>query len=258
LNVARQVPGKQEFDETLRYFRYRIDATGVSLRLGTTVAASDLLGYDEVVLATGVRPRTPDIAGVDHPMVLGYLDVLRDKRPVGRKVAILGAGGIGFDVAEYLTDSGLNLSTNVPQFLAQWGVDPDHRDAGGLTAPLRSPSPRDVTLMQRKPTKVGAGLGKTTGWIHRTELKHRGVDMIAGVTYDRIDDEGLHYLVGDEKQVLAVDNVILCTGQEPNRDLYDALQSAGVPVHLIGGADVAAELDAKRAIDQGTRLVAAL
>jgi 2,4-dienoyl-CoA reductase (NADPH2) len=258
LNVARQVPGKQEFEETLRYFRYRIDATGVSLRLGTTVAALDLLGYDEVVLATGVRPRTPDIAGVDHPMVLGYLDVLRDKRPVGRKVAILGAGGIGFDVAEYLTDSGLDLSANVSEFLAQWGVDPDHRDAGGLMAPLRSPSPRDVTLMQRKPTKVGAGLGKTTGWIHRTELKHRGVDMIAGVTYDRIDDEGLHYLVGDEKQVLAVDNVILCTGQDPNRDLYDALQSAGLPVHLIGGADVAAELDAKRAIDQGTRLAAAL
>jgi 2,4-dienoyl-CoA reductase (NADPH2) len=258
LNVARQVPGKQEFDETIRYFRHRIDATGVSLRLGTTVAASDLLGYDEVVLATGVRPRTPDITGVDHPMVLGYLDVLRDKRPVGRTVAILGAGGIGFDVAEYLTDSGADFSTDVSEFLAQWGVDPDHRQAGGLTTPLRPPSPRAVTLMQRKPTKVGSGLGKTTGWIHRTELKHRGVDMVAGATYDRIDDDGLHYLVGDEKRVLAVDNVILCTGQEPNRDLYDALRSAGLPVHLIGGADVAAELDAKRAIDQATRLAVAL
>ncbi|MGY4977135.1 oxidoreductase [Streptomyces sp. 900105755] len=258
LNVARQVPGKQEFDETIRYFRHRIDATGVAVRLGAMVSATDLLGYDEVVLATGVRPRTPDIAGVDHPMVLGYLDVLRDKQPVGRRVVILGAGGIGFDVAEYLTDSGRDLSTNVPEFLAQWGVDPDQRDAGGLKAPLRSPSPRYVTLMQRKSTKVGAGLGKTTGWIHRTELKHRGVEMIAGVTYDRIDDEGLHYRVGDEKQVLAVDNVVLCTGQEPNRDLHDPLQSAGIPVHLIGGADIAAELDAKRAIDQGTRLAAAL
>lgn len=257
LNVARQVPGKQEFDETLRYFRHRIDVTGVSLRLGATVAASDLLGYDEVVLATGVRPRKPDISGVDHPMVLGYLDVLRDKKPVGSRVVILGAGGIGFDVAECLTDSGSD-HTSIPEFLAPWGVDPDYRNAGGLKPPVPTPATRTVTLMQRKATKVGAGLGKTTGWIHRTELKHRGVKMVAGVTYDRIDDEGLHYLVGDEKRVLTVDNVILCTGQEPNRDLYDALQAAGMSVHVIGGADVAAELDAKRAIDQGTRLAAVL
>jgi len=260
LNIARQVPGKQEFNETLRYYRYEIDTTGVEVRLGRTVTADDLAaaGYDEVVLATGVTPRTPDLPGVDHPIVLNYLDVLREKATVGKRVAILGAGGIGFDVAEFLTDPGTDASQDVAAFLAEWGVDAEHRTPGGLTHPVRETSPREVTLLQRKTSKVGAGLGKTTGWIHRTELKHRGVAMIAGATYDRIDDDGLHYILDGEKHVLAVDNVVLCTGQDPNRVLHDALAGRGITVHLIGGADVAAELDAKRAIDQGTRLAAAV
>jgi len=267
LNVARQVPGKQEFDETLRYFRHQLDSTGVMVRLNETMTAEGLLDYDEVVIATGVTPRTPDISGVDHPMVLGYLDVLRDKAPVGRRVAILGAGGIGFDVAEYLTDPSLvsagldatpDLHRDIPGFLSTWGIDVARTRPGALTLPAREPAPRAVTLLQRKSSKVGAGLGKTTGWIHRAELKNRDVAMIAGVTYDRIDDDGLHYLLDDDKHLLAVDNVILCTGQEPNRVLYDDLAERGVSVHLIGGADVAAELDAKRAIDQGTRLAARL
>jgi 2,4-dienoyl-CoA reductase (NADPH2) len=258
LNVARQVPGKHEFDETLRYYRHQLDAAGVDVRLGTHVGPGDLEEYDGVVLATGVRPRTPDLPGVDHPKVLGYLDVLRDKVAVGERVAILGAGGIGFDVAQFLTDPGNDASKDVATFLAGWGVDAEHTTPGGLTEPKPAASPRQVTLLQRKTTKVGAGLGKTTGWIHRTELKHRGVAMVAGATYDRIDDDGLHYLVDGDKHRLEVDHVILCAGQEPNRSLYDALVARGMTPHLIGGADVAAELDAKRAIDQGTRLAAAI
>ncbi|GLW53537.1 NADPH-dependent 2,4-dienoyl-CoA reductase [Kitasatospora phosalacinea] len=252
LNVARRVPGKQEFDETLRYYRHELARTGVELRLGTTVGADGLTGWDEVVLATGVTPRTPAIDGVDHPSVLGYLDVLRDGAKVGDSVAVIGAGGIGFDVAEYLTDPGSG------DFLAQWGVDRSYAGPGGLAEPERPASPRRVFLLQRKEGKVGAGLGKTTGWIHRTELRHRGVVMVPGVEYRRIDDEGLHVTVNGEEQVLPVDHVVLCAGQEPRRDLLDALRERGVEPHLIGGADLAAELDAKRAIDQGTRLAAAL
>jgi 2,4-dienoyl-CoA reductase (NADPH2) len=260
LNIARQVPGKSEFDETIRYFGNRLEATGVDVRLGNAVTADELIaeGYDEVVLATGVTPRIPELPGVDQPTVLGYLDVLRDKAPVGRRVAILGAGGIGFDVAEYLTDPGNDASHDVPEFLAGWGVDATHETRGGLTKPTRAKSPREVTLLQRKTTKVGAGLGKTTGWIHRTELKHRGVTMIAGAAYDRIDAEGLHYEADGEKRHLAVDTVVLCTGQTPNRTLHAQLKEQGLTPHLIGGADLAAELDAKRAIDQGTRLAATL
>ncbi|ROR37829.1 FAD-dependent oxidoreductase [Kitasatospora cineracea] len=254
LNVARQVPGKQEFDETLRYYRHELARTGVELRLGAVVGADELTGWDEVVLATGVTPRTPQIDGVDHPSVLGYLDVLRDGAKVGGKVAVIGAGGIGFDVAEYLTDPG----ADGPDFLAQWGVDREHTSPGGLAAPERPAGPRQVFLLQRKAGKVGAGLGKTTGWIHRTELRHRGVLMVPGVEYRRIDDAGLHVTVDGQEQVLPVDTVVLCAGQEPRRDLLDALRERGVEPHLIGGADVAAELDAKRAIDQGTRLAAAL
>ncbi|MGW4330953.1 oxidoreductase [Nocardia sp. NPDC004573] len=256
LNVARRVPGKQEFDETLRYFRNRLTSTGVDVRLGSTANADDLTGFDEVVVATGVTPRVPDLPGTDHPKVLSYLDVLSGGATVGDRVAILGAGGIGFDVAEYLTDPGDGASAEVAVFLSNWGIDAQHTAPGGLTRPVRHASPRAVTLMQRKTTKVGAGLGKTTGWIHRTELKHRGVEMVAGATYDRIDDDGLHYVLNGDKHVLDVDNVILCTGQEPNRRIYDNLNALGVTTHLIGGADVAAELDAKRAIDQGTRLAA--
>ncbi|GGK71851.1 NADPH-dependent 2,4-dienoyl-CoA reductase [Streptomyces flaveus] len=258
LNVARKVPGKQEFDETLRYFRTQLQLRGVEVRLGTYVTAGDLAGYDETVIATGVGPRTPDIPGVDHPSVVGYLDVLRDSVPVGDRVAILGAGGIGFDVAEYLTDSGDKASEDPATYFRQWGVDMDHRTPGGLAAPERPAPPRSVHLLQRKPSKVGAGLGKTTGWIHRTELRHRGVTMVPGVQYDRIDDEGLHVTVDGQSTVLPVDTIVLCTGQEPRRDLYDELRTAGRSVHLIGGADVAAELDAKRAIKQGTELAAAL
>lgn len=258
LNVARKVPGKQEFDETLRYFRHQLGAHGVDVRLDTWVTGETVAGYDEVVVATGVTPRTPDIPGVDHPRVLGYLDVLRDGAAVGDRVAVLGAGGIGFDVAEYLTDAGDKASEDPQTYFRGWGVDMDYQAPGGLAAPERPAPPRTVHLLQRKSSKVGAGLGKTTGWIHRTELKHRGVTMVPGVRYDRIDDAGLHITVGEESTVLEVDTVVLCTGQEPRRDLYEELSAAGHSVHLIGGADVAAELDAKRAIKQGTELAARL
>ncbi len=258
LNVARQVPGKQEFDETLRYFRTRLAEHEVDVRLNTPVGAGDLGAYDEIVVATGVSPRTPDIPGVDHPSVVGYLDVLRDRVPVGDRVAILGAGGIGFDVAEFLTDGGDKASEDPATYFRAWGVDMDYAAPGGLTAPERPAPPRSVHLLQRKATKVGAGLGKTTGWIHRTELKHRGVTMVPGVQYDLIDDAGLHVTVDGTSTVLEVDTVVLCTGQDPRRDLYDELTAAGRSVHLIGGADVAAELDAKRAIKQGTEVAAAL
>ncbi|MEU4119142.1 NADPH-dependent 2,4-dienoyl-CoA reductase [Kitasatospora sp. NPDC028055] len=261
LNIARRIPGKEEFGETLRYYRTRLAELGVTQRLGAVVGAEQLAaeGHDEIVLATGVTPRTPaDIPGIDHPSVLGYLDVLRDGAPVGERVAILGAGGIGFDVAEFLTDQGDQASLNPPVFQAKWGIDPEYRERGGLRAPERPTPPRSVHLLQRKSSKVGAGLGKTTGWIHRTELKHRGVVMVAGATYDLIDDAGLHYTVDGERQLLPVDTVVLCTGQEPRRELAAELRERGLSVHVIGGADVAAELDAKRAIKQGTELAASL
>ncbi|MFW3463777.1 FAD-dependent oxidoreductase [Streptomyces sp. 058-1L] len=258
LNVARRVPGKEEFNETLRYFRTRLAELDVELRLSTRADAGTLDGFDEIVLATGVEPRTPAIPGTDHPNVVSYLDVLRDGAPVGDRVAIVGAGGIGFDVAEFLTDGGDAASLDAETFFRQWGVDTAYAERGGLRAPERPKTPRTVHLVQRKTTKVGAGLGKTTGWIHRTELRHRGVEMIAGASYDLIDDEGLHLTVDGERRVLPVDTVVLCAGQEPRRELYEELRAAGGPVHLIGGADVAAELDAKRAIRQGTELAAAL
>ncbi|WP_405807226.1 NADPH-dependent 2,4-dienoyl-CoA reductase [Streptomyces sp. NBC_00210] len=260
LNVAKRIPGKEEFDETLRYYRTQLELRGVEVRLGTRVATEDLTAdaYDEIVVATGVTPRTPEIDGVDHPSVVSYLDVLRDGAPVGERVAVIGAGGIGFDVAEFLTDGGQGASLDAGTYFRQWGVDTDYSAPGGLIAPERPKPPRSVHLLQRKTSKVGAGLGKTTGWIHRTELKHRGVTMTAGATYERIDDEGLHVTVDGTTSVLPVDTVVLCTGQEPQRGLYEELSAAGRSVHLIGGADVAAELDAKRAIDQGTRLAATL
>ncbi|MFI1160244.1 FAD-dependent oxidoreductase [Streptomyces sioyaensis] len=258
LNIAKRIPGKEEFDETLRYFRTQLAQHGVEVRLNTAVTAGDLGAYDEIVVATGVTPRTPEIAGIDHPSVVSYLDVLRDGAPVGDRVAVIGAGGIGFDVAEFLTDAGDAASQDPETYFRAWGVDTAYEERGGLRAPERPKAPRQVHLLQRKTSKVGAGLGKTTGWIHRTELRHRGVTMVAGASYERIDDEGLHLTVDGTATTLPVDTVVLCTGQEPRRDLYEELRAEGRAVHLIGGADVAAELDAKRAIAQGTELAAAL
>ncbi|MEW5889203.1 MAG: NADPH-dependent 2,4-dienoyl-CoA reductase [Pseudomonadota bacterium] len=258
-NIARKIPGKEEFGETIRYFRRRLERTGVKLHLGRKVSARELAagGYDRVVLATGITPRTPAIPGIDHPKVLSYLDVLRDDKPVGRRVAIVGAGGIGFDTAEFLSHNGGDAG-DVRHFQQEWGIDPDYAGRGGLTRPLEPRSPREIYLLQRKTSKVGDGLAKTTGWIRRTLLKRRGVHMLAGVSYERIDDAGLHIRLGHETRVLDVDHVVICAGQEPQRELQAELERAGVKVALIGGADVAAELDAKRAIDQGTRLAAAL
>ncbi|MFE2324494.1 FAD-dependent oxidoreductase [Streptomyces sp. NPDC059385] len=258
LDIARRVPGKEEFEETIRYFGTQLAESGVEVRLNTRADVETLQGYDEVVVATGVTPRTPEIEGVDHPKVVSYLDVLRDGAPVGEQVAVVGAGGIGFDVAEYLTDSGEGASQDPDVYFRHWGVDTSYAGPGGLAKAERPAPPRKVHLLQRKTTKVGAGLGTTTGWIHRAEMKHRGVVSVAGATYDRIDDEGLHITVADEQHLVPADTVVLCTGQEPRRDLYKALRAAGVEAHLIGGADVAAELDAKRAIRQGTELAATL
>jgi 2,4-dienoyl-CoA reductase (NADPH2) len=260
LNVAKQVPGKEEFNEMLRYFGKQIELKGVQLKLGQRASAQSLRdgGYDEVVIATGVVPRIPAIEGAGHAKVLGYLDVLRDAKPVGKSVAIIGAGGIGFDVAEYLTHSGDSGAVNSEKFYAEWGIDTAYNEAGGLRAAEVETSPRRVFLLQRKESKVGANLGKTTGWIHRTGLKARRVGMQSSVSYRKIDDDGLHVTVDGEEKVLPVDNVIMCAGQDPLRELYEQLQDSGINVHLIGGADVAAELDAKRAIDQGVRLAAVI
>ncbi len=254
--VAKQVPGKEEFYETLRYFGKQIELTGVKLHLHKRVSAQDLMdaGFKHVVLATGVIPRTPKIEGIHHPKVVSYLDVLQGKCAVGQTVALIGAGGIGFDVAEYLLHEGTSPSLDKSKFFAEWGVDATYAQAGGLMPAHSEPSPRKVYLLQRKSSKVGDGLGKTTGWIHRTSLKNRKVDMINGTTYQRIDDAGLHITVDGKAMSLPVDTVVLCSGQEPQRELQVALQAAGVAVHLIGGADLAAELDAKRAIKQGTEL----
>jgi 2,4-dienoyl-CoA reductase (NADPH2) len=258
-NVAKQVPGKEEFYETLRYFGKQIELTGVKLQLNQKVSAQDLsaAGFKHVVLATGVTPRMPEIEGIKHPKVLGYLDVLRDKKPVGKTVALIGAGGIGFDTAEFLLHEGTSPSLDQAKFFAEWGVDTTYASAGGLKPAHIEKTPRKVYLLQRKTSKVGDGLGKTTGWIHRTSLKNREVEMINGVTYRKVDDAGLHITVGDKDMVLPVDNVVICAGQDPQRALQADLQAAGVNVHLIGGADVAAELDAKRAILQGTELALA-
>jgi len=259
-NIAKQIPGKEEFYETLRFYQRQIALTGVTLKLGARVKAQDLIaaGFDQVVLATGVTPRLPAIDGIDHPKVCSYLDVLRDKRDVGKTVALIGAGGIGFDVAEYLLHSGTSPSLDQARFFAEWGVDTGYAERGGLKPAHIEASPRKVMLLQRKASKVGEGLGKTTGWIHRTSLKHRKVEMIPGVRYRKIDDAGLHITVDGQDRVIAADSIVLCAGQDPQRELHAALTAAGLPVHLIGGADKAAELDAKRAIKQGFELAVAL
>ncbi|MCX5539221.1 NADPH-dependent 2,4-dienoyl-CoA reductase [Paraburkholderia sp. CNPSo 3076] len=259
-NIAKKVPGKEEFNETLRYFRRQIELTGVELRLGTRASAEALMqeGFDEVVVATGVLPRELRIEGASHAKVLGYLDVLRDGKPVGSDVAIVGAGGIGFDVAEYLVHEGESASLDPQKFFAEWGVDTAYAERGGLRRAAVGPATRSVHLLQRRRSKVGENLGKTTGWIHRTALKARGVGMSSSVEYQRVDDDGLHVSIDGVPQTLAVDNVVVCAGQEPLRELADQLLAAGRKVHVIGGAAEAAELDAKRAIHEGTTLAASL
>jgi 2,4-dienoyl-CoA reductase (NADPH2) len=262
-NLARRIPGKHEFDETLRYFTTRLAALGVDVRLSTVASVEGVAAErpDVVVLATGVRPRSLGLAGIDHPNVLSYLDVLGGGAVVGPRVAIIGAGGIGFDVAEYLTHQPDEAPAgHVDAFIREWGIDPDLGSPGGVVggSPPAIPARRQVWLLQRKAAKPGDRLGRTTGWIHRTRLRRRGVQMIGGVHYERIDDAGLHLRVDGSPRVLAVDNVVICAGQEPQRDLDEPLRARGLEVHRIGGADVAAELDAKRAIEQGARVAARL
>ena len=265
LNMAKVIPGKEEFHEMLRYFRKRLEVTGVQVHLGTRVAPAALAaqGFDQVIVATGVLPRDPRIPGQEHPKVLSYVDVLQARKPVGRKVAIIGAGGIGFDVAEFLVQDAPSPPTNLQEWLAEWGVADPAEARGGVAdvKPRIAPPAREVILLQRKAGKPGAGLGKTTGWIHRATLKMKGVQMISGVNYERIEERGLLITYGDKRETptwLDVDNIVLCAGQEPLRELMEPLAAANVKTHLIGGADKATELDAKRAIDQGCRLAAAL
>ena len=262
-NLAKRIPGKEEFHETLRYYRTQLRLHGVDLRLGQRVDAAELVAqrFDDIVLATGIVPRRPAIDGIAHPKVLGYLDVLRGVASVGRRVAMIGAGAIAFDVAEFLLAEPTDTADRPAQamaFYAEWGIDTAYRRRGGLCPPERPPATRRITLLQRKRTKIGDGLGKTTGWIHRASLKHRGAEMIAGVTYRRIDDAGLHVEIDGRAALLEVDHVIVCAGQEPLRELEPALRAAGCAIHRIGGADVAVELDAKRAIRQGVELAAAI
>ncbi|MEH0546605.1 NADPH-dependent 2,4-dienoyl-CoA reductase [Streptomyces sp. B21-105] len=258
--LAMEIPGKEEFRETIRYFSRRMKINGVKVHLGVRASVDDLTDFDEIVVATGVEPRVPTIPGVDHPSVVGYQDVLRGIATVGERVAVLGAGGIGFDVSEFLLH---DVGESVQHWNQRWGVTDPSLERGGLTTKVKAPPRRQVTLLQRKTTELGKTLGKTTGWVHRQTLKDSGVEMVKGVTYDRIDDDGLHITVavGDdttESRVLDVDTIILCTGQESVRDLIEPLEALGRPVHVIGGADVAAELDAKRAIRQATELAARL
>jgi len=257
LNIANQVPGKEEFFETLRYFTNRLNKFDVEIKLNTPVTQDTISdgGFDEVILASGITPRTPNIQGIDHPKVLSYIDVLRDKVTVGKKVAIIGAGGIGFDVAEFLTHEH-SLSLDSDAWNKEWSIDPNYPNRGGLADKADiTESPREVYLLQRKEGKVGAGLGKTSGWTHRLSLKHKKVQMMNHVHYEKINDQGLHIVVGEGKtSCLEVDNIVICAGQTPNQSLVDELKLLNKPVHIIGGADVAAELDAKRAIKQGAEL----
>jgi 2,4-dienoyl-CoA reductase (NADPH2) len=256
-NYAKQIPGKEEFHETIRYFENLLAETGAQVKLGQNVLAGQLQadGFDEVIIATGINPRGIKLPGYDHPKVLSYLDVLRDKKPVGEAVAIIGAGGIGFDVAEYLLHHE-SATLDLNRWLQEWGVDPSFESKGGLKKPAPLAPARKVWLLQRSPGKPGAKLGKTTGWIHRAALKMGGVEAWGGIEYLSIDDDGLHIKKDGEVMLLPVDNVIICAGQEPNRNLHQQLTELGIKSHLIGGADVAAELDAKRAIAQGAELAA--
>ena len=257
-NMAKRIPGKEEFHETLRYFTHRIPDTGVVLKLNTRATVESLRGFDSVILATGVAPRVLRIPGADRPNVLSYLDVILLGKPVGKRVAIIGAGGIGFDAAEFLTQAEPSPTTDIARWSHEWGVDQKYTHRGGLAKPAPEPSEREVWLLQRTPGTPGKRLNKTTGWVHRAALKMKNVKMLGGVNYERIDDAGLHVVINGKAQIIEVDNVVVCAGQEPRRDLYDGLKAAAIDVYLIGGADVAAELDAKRAIAQGTQLAAML
>lgn len=259
-NMAKEVPGKEEFNETLRYFRKRLELTGVNVQLNKRINnASELKSFDQVLLATGVTPRTPKIKGIEHEKVLSYIDVLRGKANVGSKVAIIGAGGIGFDMAEYLSHDGSNSSVDRDAFMHEWGIDTTFETSGGVTNfnPTHRAA-REVIMLQRKSSKLGKNLGKSTGWIHRRTMSMRNVQMLGGCEYTNIDDDGLHIVHEGEAKVLDVEHIIICAGQEPLRELYSELERQSTQVQLIGGADVAAELDAKRAIDQGTRVAAAI
>jgi len=258
-NIAKQVPGKEEFEETIRYFTRKLELTGVKVKLNTRISANELNNsdFEDVVIATGINPRTPPIEGIGHAKVLNYIDVLKHKKAVGKKVAVIGAGGIGFDVSEYLVHSGEATSQNIAAYMKEWGVDMTLKARAGIEgvkAQVAAPA-REVYLLQRKESKVGAGLGKTTGWIHRTGLKNKQVKMLSSCEYHKIDDAGLHLSIAGERQVLDVDNVIICAGQDPAREIIEGLNKS---YHLIGGADVAAELDAKRAIKQGLLLATKL
>ena len=259
-NLAKRIPGKEEFYETLRYYRRMIDLHRIQLRLNTVASAAALQaeGFDEVVVATGITPRVPALPGIAHPMVMPYIDAILGRRPVGRRVAILGAGGIGFDVAELVTHAGVSGAVDIDVFAREWGIDFQNHPRGGVTGvqPQVHKADREVWLMQRKAESLGRNLGRTTGWTHRLVLGRRGVHMVAGVDYQRIDDAGLHVLVNGEPRLYAVDTVIVCAGQVSQRGLFDDLQALGVPARLVGGAFEAGELDAKRAIDQASRLAA--
>lgn len=260
-NIAKTIPGKEEFYETLRYFKRQIELQpNIELVLNHTATYEELsqANYDDIVVATGVTPRQLQFEGINHPKVLSYIQVLKERVPVGKRVAIIGAGGIGFDTAEYLTHEGDSGSLNPEKFYAEWGIDTTYQHVGGLKAAELEKSEREIYLLQRKTASVGAGLGKTTGWIHRTGLKHRDVKMIAGASYDKVDDQGLHITVDGQSRVLEVDNVVICAGQESYTAMFDQLKADGKNVHLIGGAKEAGELDAKRAIRQGAELAAVL
>ncbi|MDP5062019.1 MAG: FAD-dependent oxidoreductase, partial [Maribacter sp.] len=259
-NLAKQIPGKEEFYETIRYFNKQLELHNVTVKLNTRVTAEDLKNgnFDEVIVATGIKPRTPKIEGVDHPKVLNYIDVIKFKKPVGKRVAVIGAGGIGFDVCEYVAHEGESTALNIDAWLKEWGIDKTLEARSGIEN-IQSeihPSPREIFMFKRSKGKFGGHLGKTTGWIHRSTLKKKNVQFINEVQYTKIDDEGLHYTQNDEQKILEVDNIVICAGQLPFKELLEPLQAKGIKVHVIGGADVAAELDAKRAINQACRLAA--
>ena len=262
-NLAKTIPGKEEFDETLRYFGTQIERSGVKLTLNHRVAKPELINgaYDDIVIATGVSPRALSIPGIDHPKVVSYIDVLKGNVTIGKRVALIGAGGIGFDVAEYLAhDHSAELPQSIASWSAEWGIDQHSAERGGLVAGNPEPSQREIFLLQRKTTALGKDLGKTSGWVHRATLKNKGVNMLAGCSYDRIDDQGLHISQDGKQRLLEVDHIVICAGQEPLRELYNSASEqdakASPRYHLIGGANIASELDAKRAIREGAELAA--